>query len=222
MGPTAMDANARPEIRVVLVDDHEMVAEALSLALAGAGVDVVARASSIAEAVTDLSGRDADLVLLDFRLPDGDGLSALHAIHAVSPGIPVLVLTAVADIRTATDVLTAGAVGYITKDLPITDLLDAVRTAAAGRSVVAPDLLGPVMSRLRSPGLETGATLTNREHETLRLLDSGLGIGDIASQMHVTRNTARKHVQAVLTKLGAHTQLEAVATARRAGLLDPP
>jgi DNA-binding NarL/FixJ family response regulator len=130
------------------------------------------------------------------------------------------VLTAVADDRTASDVLAAGAVGYLTKDLAIRDLVDAVASAARGQTVVAPKMLDGILARARSPLTMPGATLTARERETLQLLADGLGVDEIAVELGVSRHTARKHVQGVLTKLGAHTQLEAVAIARREGLLE--
>ena len=186
-------------LRVVLIDDHEMVAEALTLTLRASGIDVVARAGSLGAGLPLVAAEDPDVVLLDFRLPDGDAIDGLRVLvpsDGAGAGPPVLVVTAVADERTAVDVLAAGAAGYVTKDLPITDLVDALRTAA-----------------------DVGGTLTGRERETLALLAAGSGIGEVAAAMTVSRNTARKHVQAVLMKLGAHSQLEAVAISRRAGLL---
>jgi DNA-binding NarL/FixJ family response regulator len=213
-------------LRVVLIDDHEMVAEALTLTLRASGIDVVARAGSLGAGLPLVAAQDPDVVLLDFRLPDGDAIAGLRGLappDGAGAGPPVLVVTAVADERTAVDVLAAGAAGYVTKDLPIVDLVDALRTAAGGGTVVPPGLLGAVMDRLRAPAgsaAEASArTLTARERETLALLDAGSGIGEIAEAFVVSRNTARKHVQAVLMKLGAHSQLEAVAIARREGLL---
>jgi DNA-binding NarL/FixJ family response regulator len=211
-------------LRVVLIDDHEMVAEALALTLRSSGIDVVARAGSLGEGLPLVASSAPDVVLLDFRLPDGDAIDGVRSLQA-SGGptpVPVLVVTAVADARTAVDVLAAGAAGYVTKDLPIADLVDALRRAADGGTVVPPGLMTAVMGRLRAPAGSTGnvgATLTAREQEALALLAAGSGIDEVAEAMTVSRNTARKHVQAVLTKLGAHSQLEAVAIARRAGLL---
>jgi DNA-binding NarL/FixJ family response regulator len=209
-------------LRVVLIDDHEMVAEALALAMRTSGIDVVARAGTLADGLSLVASSEPDVVLLDFRLPDGDAIDGVRALATVGDDVPVLVVTAVADERTAVDVLAAGAAGYVTKDLPIADLVDALRTAAGGGTVVPPSLIGAVMGRLRGPvpgSADVGATLTGREREALALLAAGSGIAEVAEAMTVSRNTARKHVQAVLMKLGAHTQLEAVAIARRAGLV---
>lgn len=213
-------ADGEPDpVRVVLIDDHELVAEALQLALRSRGIEVVARAGTLGDGTAAVEAHRPEVVLLDFRLPDGDGIDGLRAIEAVAPGVAVLVVTAVADDRTAVDVLAAGATGYLTKDVPITELVEAVRTAARGETVIPPGLQAAVMARLRAPATAPAASLTGKEQEALELLDRGLGIGEIAEALFVSRNTARKHVQSVLVKLGAHTQLEAVAIARRSGLL---
>jgi DNA-binding NarL/FixJ family response regulator len=213
-------ADASEALRVVLIDDHEMVAEALELALRAAGVDVLGRASSLADGVALAAASSPDVVLLDFRLPDGDGIDGVRSLAEVAPAAAVLVVTAVADDRTAVDVLAAGATGYVTKDLQVIDLVDALQRASRGETVVAPALMNAVMGRLRSVSAGAHVTLTARERETLSLLARGSGIDEVATAMTVSRNTARKHVQAVLVKLGAHSQLEAVAIARRHGLLD--
>ena len=206
------------DLRVVLIDDHELVAEALQVALRSRGIEVVARAGSLAEGASLVAEHRPSVVLLDFRLPDGDGIAGLQVIEATAPGTPVLVVTAVADERTAVDVLAAGAVGYLTKDVPIAELVDAVHAAGRGESVIPAHLHAAVIGRLRAPSTAV-ISLTGKEQETLALLARGLGIAEIAAALFVSRNTARKHVQSVLVKLGAHTQLEAVAVARRLGLV---
>lgn len=207
-------------VRVVLIDDHELVAEALQVALRSHGVDVTGRAGSLAEGVALVAALGPAVVLLDFRLPDGDGLAGLRAIDAAAPGQAILVLTAVADERTAVDVLAAGARGYVTKDAPITELVAAIQGVAGGKTLLPPHLHGAVLDRLRSPSDgRASAALTAKEQEVLDLLARGLGIPEVAEALVISRNTARKHVQAVLQKLGAHTQLEAVAVARRVGLV---
>lgn len=217
---TAEPTGGRP-IRVLLVDDHEMVAQGLALALERAGIEVAGRADGLAAGVRQAVALRPDLVLLDFRLPDGDAIEGLRLLTTQAPGLPVLVLSAVTDSAVAAETLRAGAAGYLTKDLPIGDLAAAVAAATRGETVIAPALVGGVVSRLRNPATRAGGTLTEREREVLSLLVQGLGVDDIASRLVVSRNTVRKHVQSVLVKLGAHTQLEAVAIARREGIVDP-
>lgn len=214
----AVPVDERP-LTVLLVDDHQMVAEGLSMALAGQGLAVLGRAATLDEGVRLAGELRPAVVLLDFRLPDGDALDGIPRLNEVVPDAFVVVLTAVADERTAADVLSSGAAGYLTKDLPIAELVAGVQAAARGEVAVPPALMARVLRRLRGPDLPSGASLSERELETLTLLADGSGVDGVAAALFISRNTARKHVQAVLTKLNAHSQLEAVAIARKAGLL---
>ena len=206
-------------LRVVLIDDHAMVGESLSLALATRDIAVVARAETLADGLTQIGQHRPDVVLLDYRLPDGTAIDGIHSIHEQHPGLPILVLTAMVDDRTATAVIHAGASGYLTKDLSIDELVEAIVATAAGQTTVAPALVSRVIDRMRSVVIHPTAVLTGRELDALRLLDQGLGVDESCFCHGVSRNTARKHVQSVLQKIGAHTQLEAVAIARRERLI---
>jgi DNA-binding NarL/FixJ family response regulator len=204
--------------RVVLVEDHDMVAEAIGLALERAGIEVVARASTIAAALAETSRGEPDVVLLDRRLPDGDGTALIE--QFVGIGAKVLVLTGEATASVAARVAEAGGAGLILKSARLDDLVEAVRRVAAGEVVFDPKLLAGVLDRLTGRVNATGATLTARERETLSLLADGAGTEQISTRLGVARNTARNHVQHVLDKLGASSKLEAVSIARREGLLD--
>src|SRR6266498_2261810 len=195
-------------IRVVLVEVHDMVAEAIGLALdQTADMDVVARASTIAAAVAEVRRHKPDVVVLDRRLPDGDGIAAINELEAVTPGVRVLVLTGEATAAVAARVVEAGGAGLVLKSSRLEDLVAAV-------------LLAGVLDRLTGRVRSTGASLTARERQTLLLLADGASTAEISDRLGVARNTARNHVQRVLTKLGARSKLEAVAIARRDGLLD--
>jgi DNA-binding NarL/FixJ family response regulator len=158
------------------------------------------------------------VVVLDRRLPDGDGVAAIAELMAVA-GARILVLTGDATAAVAIRVAEAGGAGLVLKSSRLEELAAAVRQAAAGKVVFDPELLPGVLDRLtgRARG---GATLTRRERETLLLLAEGDSTEDISERLGVARNTARNHVQRVLEKLGARSKLEAVAIARREGLLD--
>ncbi|WP_090066697.1 response regulator transcription factor [Lentzea flaviverrucosa] len=204
--------------RVVLVEDHDMVAEAIGLALERAGIEVIARASTVAAALAEASRGEPDVVLLDRRLPDGDGTSLIG--EFVGLGARVLVLTGEATASVAARVAEAGGAGLILKSARLDELVEAVRRVAAGEVVFDPKLLAGVLDRLTGRVGVTGATLTARERETLALLADGAGTDQISTRLGVARNTARNHVQHVLDKLGASSKLEAVSIARREGLLD--
>ncbi|MEU1123899.1 response regulator transcription factor [Streptomyces sp. NPDC005899] len=217
MPPTS--PSSRP-VRILVVEDHDMVAEALCLALdRSPDLQIVGRAGSLAAALVAAGQHEPDLVLMDRRLPDGDGVGAIADLRALLPDVRVLVLTGEVSGSVAARVAETGGAGLILKARGLRDLEDAVRRVAAGEVVFGPDLLGDVLGHLtgRTPGL--GANLTPRERETLHLLGEGRGTAEISELLGVALNTGRNHVQRVLEKLGARSQLEAVTIARREGLL---
>jgi DNA-binding NarL/FixJ family response regulator len=206
-------------IRVLLVEDHDMVAEALGLGLQQADdIDVVARADSIAAALAEARRSQPQVVVLDRRLPDGDGIGVISDFGAL--GARVLVLTAEATSAVGARVAEAGGAGLVLKSGKLDDLVAAVRQVADGQVVFDPSLLTGVVNRLTGRLRGSAAALTAREQETLVLLADGAGTVEISERLGVARNTARNHVQRVLEKLGARSKLEAVAIARREGLID--
>ncbi|MFJ8765213.1 response regulator transcription factor [Streptomyces clavifer] len=211
--------HGRP-LRIMLVEDHDMVAEAICLALErSSDLQVVARAASVASALADAKRCEPDVVLMDRRLPDGDGITAIADLLALLPNVRVLVLAGEGSGSVAARVAAAGGAGLILKARGLRELEEAVRRVAAGEVVFSQDLLGDVLDRLagRAPGL--GTNLTPREREALHLLGEGRTTAEISAELGVALNTGRNHVQRVLEKLGARSQLEAVTIARREGLL---
>ncbi|HEX5569200.1 MAG TPA: response regulator transcription factor [Streptomyces sp.] len=206
---------------MVLVEDHDMVAEAIGMALdRAAGMDVVARSRSIASAVADTRLWQPDVVVLDRRLPDGDGVTAIGRLEEAAAHTRVLVLTGEATVSVAARVIQAGGAGLVLKSSRLDELEAAVRQVAAGEVVFGRGLLGGALDRLTGRARDAGATLTPREHETLLLLTEGISTGEVGERLGVAYNTARNHVQRVLEKLGARSKLEAVVIARREGLVD--
>jgi DNA-binding NarL/FixJ family response regulator len=208
-------------IRLVLVEDHDMVAEAIGLALGQvAGIEIAARCRSIAAALADTRRIQPDVVVLDRRLPDGDGIAAIGQLAEAAPDARVLVLTGEATASVAAQVVAAGGAGLVGKTSRLADLAAAVRQVAAGEPAFGPGLLAGLLDRLTGRAGAPGTPLTSRERETLVLLGDGASTEQISERLGVARNTARNHVQRVLEKLGARSKLEAVAIARREGLLD--
>ncbi|MGI5271265.1 response regulator [Nonomuraea sp. CA-218870] len=208
-------------VRLILVEDHDMVAEAIALALGDApGLEVVARCGSVADAVAAARAHRPGVVVLDRRLPDGDGIAAIGRITREAPGVRVLVLTGEASPRIAVRVVEAGGAGLMEKSSGLRELEWAVREVAAGGVAFAPDLLPAVLDQLAGRGRAGGDGLTGRERETLHLLAEGVSTDQVSERLGIARNTARNHIQRVLEKLGARSKLEAVAIARRRGLLD--
>ncbi|MET7548341.1 response regulator transcription factor [Streptomyces sp. NPDC005479] len=207
-------------VRVLLVEDHDMVAEAICLALERSpDLEIMGRSASVASALVDVGRYQPDVVLMDRRLPDGDGVSAIVALKAIVPGVRVLVLAGEGSASVAARVAQEGGAGLILKASGLRELEDAVHRVAAGEVVYSREMLGEVLGQLagRVPGI--GSTLTAREWETLNLLGEGLSTAAISGRLGVALNTVRNHIQRVLEKLGARSQLEAVTIARREGLL---
>jgi len=198
-----------------------MVAEAIGLALEQVSdIRIVTRCGSIAAAMVDISRCLPDVVVLDRRLPDGDGIEAIAQLEKEAPGTRVLVLTGEATAAMAARVAEAGGAGLLLKSAGLEELQTAVRRGAAGGGGFAPELLAGVLNRLTGRVARAGTALTSREREVLLRLAEGDSIKEISGRLGVAHNTARNHVQRILEKLGARSRLEAVAIARREGLLD--
>ena len=204
-------------IRVLLVDDHEMVADSFRRLLSTCEdievVGIAGTATAGSAAAVDLQ---PDVALIDFKLPDANGAELAKRIRASVPGTRVLMLTGSDDPRALEATFEAGCVGYLEKTAAVDRLPAAIRAAAEGEVVIAPAHLERLRRRKEvAPGL-----LTPREIETLRLMAEGLSNQVVAERLFVSLNTVRSHTQTILEKLGAHSKLEAVVLARRLGLLD--
>jgi two-component system nitrate/nitrite response regulator NarL len=207
-----------PRIRVLIVDDHKLFAEAVQSSLGEYGIDVVGTASTIAEAMPAVRTNPPDIVLMDLALPDGNGIEAGHTLLGERPELKVLALTARADGGAVKEAMRAGFCGYMTKDTPLDRLADSIRMAIDGH-VVIPHRLAGAAAGVRSPEEKSAALLashlTPREREVLALLVQGAGSDTIAKSLCVSLNTVRTHVQSILTKLQVRSRLEAAAFAVR-------
>lgn len=222
-----MSSRAASQIRVLLVDDHQLLTDALARLLAQeADIKVVGVAGSVA-AVRAVTTSRLDVALMDYRLPDGTGAEATRAIKARWPRARVIMLTAISDDATILDSIQAGADGYLTKDQAIADVVTAVRRADAGevllpRSVVI-DLADRVAAaRDRAGGRGPAESLTPRELEVLRALTDGASSAEICARLFIAPNTLRTHTQNIMGKLHVHSKLEAVAFALRHRMVEPP
>jgi DNA-binding NarL/FixJ family response regulator len=208
------------KVRILLVEDHAMVARGLEAALADADdLDVVALAGTANESVTRFEQLSPDVVVMDYRLPDGHGTDATRRIRALEPDAAVLLLTGADDPSVVSAALDAGCSGFVSKESPVEDLADAIRGVARGAAVFPAGLLARALSPApRGPSV--GADLTAREREVLILLADGCSTEDIGSRLFLSLHTVRNHVRNILTKLQARTKLEAVVVAARAGIVD--
>ena len=205
-------------ITVLIVDDHSMVAESFRRALANeADLEVVAVAHSAADAHSAANLHRPDVVLMDYTLPDGDGVSTAAALVQERPEIKVILVTG-SDARSAVrGAIEAGCVGYLEKTMALSQLALAIRAAAAGDTAISPEHLARAMQAPR----DTGVQLTARELDVLRLVAGGLSNRAIADRLILSLHTVRTHVQSILSKLGVHSKLEAAAFARDNELVKP-
>ena len=209
-------------VRVLLCDDHQVFVEALAGLLEADGLEVVQIVGRVGDAVAAAMAQRPDVVLMDYELPDGDGVGATRAIKAVVPDTHVVLLTSNADEDVLVAAIEAGASGFVTKHKPAAEVTAAIRAAAGGEMLVSSDMLARLLPRMnRGGGGKAAYDLTAREVEVLELLAEGTPNHELATRMGISRNTVRNHVQNLLTKLGVHSRLEAVALATREGLLRP-
>lgn len=208
------------KIRVVIVDDHEMLVQGLRAALGmEPDIEVVASAGSVDDAFAAARLHAPDVILMDYELPDGDGAVATERIKAEVPSVQVVMVTSFDDEAVLVRAIEAGCSGFITKHKAIGEVSSAVRAAHSGEALISPSMLARLLPRLRRRERGVGVDLTPREMEILRYLAEGMSNAAIADRLVLSLHTVRNHVQNVIGKLGAHSKLEAVATAVREGIL---
>ncbi len=204
-GPDAHDDAQR----VLIVDDHRALTDALALALRGEhDLECVAVAHGVPDALAKARAYRPDVVLLDVRLPGHDGVDHVADLAAAAGGARVVVLTAATQAHTAQRALAAGAAAYLTKDAPLDEILDALRHARPERPTTT---VRPAAGAPR---------LTPRQHEVLAQLAAGRSVAQIAGRLGLSAHTVRDHVKALREQLGVHSQVDAVVTAARAGLVE--
>ena len=212
-------------VRVIVVDDEELVRSGFRLILQAAGdIEVVATVTG-AQAVKEVSLLRPDVVLLDIRMPDVDGLTVLRQLRGLqNPPVVAMLTTFDSDEYIAT-ALRSGAAGFILKDTAPEQLAQVVRTLAAGGVVLSPKVTRTVVDGYLDSGAGSAAAtqinqLSERERAVLVLIADGLSNTDIAKQIHVSVGTVKDHVSAILTKLQVGSRVQAALVAQRAGLLE--
>jgi DNA-binding NarL/FixJ family response regulator len=210
-------------IRVLVVDDHPVVRSGLSGMLSVTeDITVVGEAGDGAEALALVESTAPDVVLMDLRMPRMDGVAATGAIVSSHPSTRVLVLTTY---DTDTDILhavEAGAAGYLLKDTPHAELLNGIRAAARGETVLAPPVAARLMSRLRTPAAPAAAQPSPRELEVLAAVARGLSNAEIGRELFIGEATVKTHLQRLFAKLDVDDRTRAVTAAIERGLLPSP
>jgi DNA-binding NarL/FixJ family response regulator len=214
---------SRDHPTVLVVDDHELFRNGITQLLEERGIWVVGEAALAADAITQACALQPDVVLMDLNMPGMSGVEATQRLTAAAPFVRVLVLTVAADDRHVMDALLAGACGYILKETPITQIVDAVKAAARGESAISPQIASGLIHRLREPSDTepdlVGAELTGREHEVLELLVRGMANPEIASALYLSEYTVKNYVSSILTKLQVENRTQAAVRAVRAGIV---
>jgi len=200
-------------MRLLVCDDHRLLLEALSMALADKGHLVVATALDPDEAVEAAREHQPDVCMLDVKFPSGNGLNAIRRIHAVSADTKVVIFSGTTSAALVADAIAQGAQGFVGKEKPIAVVIEAVELANQGYLAVDPLLLQAALrpSVRGDDPLWVLKFLTEREWQVMRCLIDGLSTQEIADRLCVQRSTARTHVQNLLIKLGVHSRLQAVA-----------
>ena len=207
-------------IRVLIVEDHQIVADGLTALLNDQkDMSVVGNVASVAESASAAAELMPDVVLLDFRLNDGTGADAAAAIRRVAPQSKHIFLT-----REDSDVarfaaLESGASGFIHKSKAAGEVVEAIRTVAAGGTMITPSTIATLLNRRRQSESQR-ESLTAREKEVLRLMAEGVSSRDIASRLGISYATVRTHIRSLGAKLGVHSKVQAIVKARELALVD--
>ncbi|GAB2461024.1 response regulator transcription factor [Xylanimonas ulmi] len=210
-------------VRVFLVDDHEVVRRGVADLLgAEPDLEVVGEAGTAAEALTRVPVLAPDVVVLDVRLPDGDGVTVCRELKA-RLDVACLMLTSFDDDEALFDAILAGAAGYVLKQVRGTDLVEAIRTVAAGGSTLDPRAAERVMARMRSQAdyEDPLAALTAQEQRILALIGQGMTNRQIGGELFLAEKTVKNYVSSLLAKLGLERRVQAAVLATKLGRAEP-
>jgi two-component system, NarL family, response regulator DevR len=209
-------APKEPPLRVMLVDDHEIVRDGIRAVLnAQEDIVVAAEAGSVREAVDEAARTRPDVIVMDVRLSDGSGIEATREIRANRPATRVLMLTSFADDEALFASIMAGASGYVLKQVKSNDLLRAIRSVGAGDSLLDPSVTTSVLDRLRKGkhlmSDEKLARLSPQEERILRAVADGKTNGEIGEELHLAEKTVKNYVSSILSKLEVARRADAAA-----------
>ena len=207
-------------IRLLVVDDHEVVRQGLVAMLSRRpGIQVVAEAGTVAEAISQARRYQPDLVVMDVRLPDGSGIEACREIRAEMPATRVVMLTSYPDEEAVMSAIIAGASGYLLKQIRARDLVSALETVARGESLLDPAVTAQVLDRIRRIATDGEpdeyAQLTQQERRILSLVAEGKTNREIAAEVFLSEKTVKNYVSSILAKLNLQRRAQAAAYVAR-------
>lgn len=207
-------------LRLLLVDDHQMLREGLRRGLEAEGFDIVGEAANGDDALRLALALHPDVVLMDISMPGTDGIEAARSIMHADSRQHVVMLTMHMDSDIIDSAIRAGAVGYLTKDCSISEVAEAVRLAADGDVVLSPSLAARMLDEVRQPLVPHAESLvTPREEQVLQLIADGCSTPEIAEQLFISQKTLKNHLASIYAKLDARDRTQAVLTAVRMGIV---
>lgn len=211
---------AETRARVLIVEDHQVVADGLA-ALINAQNDmtVIGQAATVAEAISGALELRPDIILMDFRLPDGTGADAGLLIRQVRPETKMIFLTREDGDAVRFAALEAGASAFLHKSRAAAEVVDAIRVVAGGGSLFTPRIISALLNKRRETETQL-ERLTPREKEVLRMMAEGAASRDIANRLGISYTTVRTHIRSLGSKLGVHSKLEAIVKARELALVE--
>lgn len=210
------------QISVLVVDDHELLAESVARVLdLQEDLAVAGIATDLRQALRLTRTERPDVVLLDVSLGPEDGIAAIPSLLTAHGDTKIVVLTGSPSDHVLLAAVEAGVAGFLAKSGGLSDVLSAVRQAAAGESVISSALLGRLLPLVTRRSAGSGAELSAREREVVRLVAEGLSNAQIAERLSLSTHTVRNHVSSLSRKLGAHSKLEVLSIALREGLVEP-
>ncbi len=211
-------------LRVMLVDDHDLFRTGLRNLLEEQGLQIVAEAPDGSMALQLVRELAPDVVVMDLNMPGMNGIEATREITRLAPLTRVLVLTISDQDVDVMDAILAGACGYLMKDSSIQDLMQGIRAASVGESLISPHIASKVLQRIRASSVESGggvagSELSDRENEVLRLIANGKDNAEIARELHISPKTVKNHISNILMKLQIENRIQAAVYAVRSGLV---
>jgi NarL family two-component system response regulator LiaR len=225
MSETARTAEEPHDVRVLLVDDHDLFRTGLRNLLEQQGVDIVGEAASGSEALKIVREDTPDVVIMDLNMPGMGGVEATRHMSRDAPLTRVIVLTISDEEQDVMDAILAGACGYLLKDASIQDLMQGIQAAAVGESLISPHIAGKVLQHVRATTAapEAAATiraeLSDREIQVLKLIANGKDNALIARELHISPKTVKNHISNILMKLQIENRIQAAVYAVRSGIV---
>jgi len=223
--PASLDEQALEDVRVLIVDDHDLFRSGLRNLLEEEGVQVVGEAAAGQEALKIVREVAPDVVVMDMNMPGMGGVEATRHISTIAPLTRVLMLTISDQDNDVIDAILAGACGYLLKDSSIQDLMAGIRAAALGESLISPTIAAKVLQRIRAsssqPEIESTirSELSDREIEVLKLIANGKDNAMIAGELHISPKTVKNHISNILMKLQIDNRIQAAVYAVRSGIV---